>query len=81
MAGNTGLPFTTKVVFGIGSGAVFLELKIPAYDASNNVCDRDGLVKVRIWSPVCYATKEKLLAPTSYLPRVGRSQLASTVAS
>ena len=80
--GNTGLPLTTKVVFGIGIAAVFAELKIPGYDESNNVCDRgsNGLVKDRILSPVLAATNEKTLAPTSYLPRVGRFQLASTVA-
>ena len=69
------------MVFGIGSGAVVSELKIPGYEASNKVCDREGLVKERIVSPVCWATKENTLAPTSYLPRVGRFQLASTVAS
>ena len=78
---NTRLPFTTNLVFGIGSGVTFTELYGPGYDELRKVWSRGGFTSVRILSWVFSATKLKTLAPTSRLPRVGKFQLASTVAN
>ena len=56
------------------------ELNGPGYDELSKSLSRGGFSGVRITSWVSSATKLKTLAPTSRLPRVGKSQLASTVA-
>jgi hypothetical protein len=77
---NTRLPFTTNFVFGTGSPVTLTELNGPGYDEFRKSWSRGGFWGVRILSWVCSATKLKTLAPTSRLPRVGKFQLASTVA-
>lgn len=76
--GRTVRWFTTSDVLGIGKGALGPLLKTPGYEAFNNVWSKLG--RVRVTSPVFFATKLNTLAPTSYLPRVWSFQLASIVA-
>jgi hypothetical protein len=78
MAGSTVRPFTTSVVLGGGKRPECAVLKIPRYEELKVVVAKLGFV--RTTSPVLAATKLKMLAPTSYRPRVWSPQLASTVA-